>query len=54
MASLEAKRNFHYGLPEGAYEIEAWHERLGTQRKQVEVKSGETTTVDFTFTRPQK
>lgn len=36
------------GLPDGTYEVEAWHERLGTQRQTVTV-SGGTTTADFTF-----
>jgi plastocyanin len=40
------------GLPAGDYEIEAWHERLGTQRVKVTVRDGETATVDFTFKRP--
>jgi len=41
-------------LPPGEYEIEAWHEVLGTQTATVKVGEGETATHDFTFTRPQK
>jgi len=37
------------GLPAGSYEVEVWHERLGTQRHQVEVGEGGTGKVDFTF-----
>lgn len=39
------------GLPAGTYEIEAWHERLGTQTATVTVADGETKAADFTFTR---
>lgn len=39
------------GLAAGTYEIEAWHERLGTLTKSVTVKDGETQSVDFTFER---
>lgn len=39
------------GLEPGTYEIEAWHERLGTQTAKVTVAAGETKTVDFTFKR---
>lgn len=37
------------GLPQGTYEIEAWHEKLGTKTMQVTVGDNETKTVDFTF-----
>jgi plastocyanin len=37
------------GLPPGTYEIEAWHEKAGTQRTTVTVGSGETKTADLTF-----
>lgn len=40
-------------LPAGSYEIQAWHERLGTKTVSVEVEEGETATVDFVFERPQ-
>jgi len=39
------------GLPPGSYEIEAWHERLGTQTQTVTVADGESATADFEFTR---
>lgn len=39
------------GLQPGTYEIEAWHERLGTQTATVTVGDGETGTADFTFSR---
>jgi len=38
------------GLPPGAYVIEIWHERLGTQTQEVEVAAGETKDVTFTYT----
>lgn len=40
------------GLPAGEYEIEAWHERLGTQRAKVTVAASGEAVADFTFTRP--
>lgn len=39
------------GLEGGTYEIEAWHERLGTQTASVTVAAGESQTVDFVFKR---
>jgi len=36
-------------LPPGEYEIEAWHETLGTQQQKVTLKDGEAATLDFTF-----
>ena len=39
------------GLPAGTYELEAWHERLGTQTATVTVADGESATQAFTFTR---
>ena len=41
-------------LPAGKYEIEAWHEKLGTQKFTVEVAEGDTKTLDITFSRPEK
>lgn len=41
-------------LPPGEYEIEAWHEVLGTKTGKVTVKSGEDVTIDFTFARPKR
>jgi len=40
------------GLPEGAYEIEAWHETLGTARQVVNVTEGERREIEFSFSRP--
>jgi len=37
------------GLPAGTYEIEAWHERLGTQSTSVTVADGQAAEVAFTF-----
>lgn len=37
------------GLPPGEYEIEAWHEKLGTQTSKVKVEAGQAATADFTF-----
>ena len=42
------------GLEPGEYEIEAWHEVLGTRRATVTVTDGDDAAVDFTFTRPRK
>lgn len=39
------------GLPPGTYELEAWHEKLGTRTAKVTLKAGETVTVNFTFKR---
>lgn len=39
------------GLPPGTYEVEAWHEKLGTQTATVTVDEGGEATADFTFTR---
>lgn len=39
------------GLPAGTYEVEAWHEKLGTQKQTVTVKAGETKEITFTFKR---
>jgi plastocyanin len=40
------------GLDPGTYEIEAWHEKLGTQKASVTVGADETKTVAFTFSPP--
>jgi len=37
------------GLPAGTYEIEAWHEKLGTQTMSVTVPDGGSATADFSF-----
>lgn len=39
-------------LPAGTYEIEAWHEKMGTQTASVTVTDGETKEANFTFSRP--
>ena len=41
------------GVPAGTYTLEAWQEKLGTVDQQVEVKDGETVTVDFSYGPPQ-
>ena len=41
------------GLPAGTYTIEAWHERLGTQRSAVTLLDGLTGMVDLTFALPE-
>jgi plastocyanin len=35
------------GIPPGKYTVKVWHESLGTQEKQVEVKASATTKLDF-------
>ncbi len=42
------------GLAPGKYEIEAWHEVLGTRRGTAVVGEGEDAPVDFSFTRPKR
>lgn len=39
------------GLPAGTYEVEAWHEKLGTQVSTVTVAANASETVDFAFSR---
>ncbi len=41
------------GLPAGTYEIEAWHERLGTLKSPVTLLDGIAAMVELTFTRPE-
>jgi plastocyanin len=41
------------GLPDGTYEVEAWHERLKTKSGSVTISGGKGT-VDFSFTTPKK
>jgi Carboxypeptidase regulatory-like domain len=41
-------------LPAGTYEVEAWHEKLGTQTASVTVGASDTKTVDFSFKVPGK
>lgn len=33
----------------GTYELEVWHEKLGSQRKEVTVEAGKKTVVEFTY-----
>jgi plastocyanin len=42
------------GLEPGAYEIEAWHERLGKQTAKVTVSADKAGEANFTFTRPSR
>jgi plastocyanin len=39
-------------LPDGTYEVEAWHEKLGTKSGSVTVAGGKPGTVDFAFAPP--
>jgi hypothetical protein len=39
-------------LPAGTYEIEAWHEKLGSKVEKVTVADGESKTLDFKFSAP--
>ena len=41
------------GVPDGTYEVEAWHERLGTQNGSVTV-SGGAASVNFSFKVPKR
>jgi len=36
-------------VPAGKYEVQAWHEQLGTLVQSIEVKSGQAVTLDFTY-----
>lgn len=40
------------GLPAGDYEVEAWHEKYGTQTAKLKVGAGEAKAQDFQFTKP--
>ena len=40
-------------LPDGTYEIDAWHEKLGTKTASITVAGGNAT-VDFSFSAPNK
>ena len=39
-------------VPAGTYRLKVWHESLGVQERQVEVKGGTTSRVDFTLSSP--
>jgi len=41
-------------LPAGTYEIQAWHEKLGTQKATISVGASDTKTSDFKFSPPTK
>lgn len=41
-------------LPAGTYEVEAWHEKLGTKTATITVAEGDNATADFTFAAPTK
>ena len=36
-------------VPAGKYKVEIWHEKLGKQTQEVEVKAGETAKLDIEF-----
>jgi hypothetical protein len=49
-AVSDDKGNFTIkGLPAGEYDLEAWHEKFGTQTLHVKVGAGDTGNSDFTF-----
>lgn len=37
------------GLPDGAYTLEAWHEKLGSQTQAITIQGGQTSPVEFVF-----
>jgi plastocyanin len=41
------------GLPAGSYEVEIWHERLGTKTAKVTVGADDTQTLDFSMSTPK-
>ena len=41
-------------LPDGTYDIEAWHEKLGTKTGKATIAGGAVQNIDFTFTAPVK
>ena len=42
------------GVPAGTYEVEVWHERLGTKTVSVTVGDSDTQTLDFSLSVPKK
>jgi plastocyanin len=40
------------GLPDGTYEVEAWHEKLGIKTGSVTIAGGKAATIDFSFAPP--
>ena len=47
----KAGGTFELKLPPGQYEITAWHEKLGPQKQNIEVKDGQNT-LNFSFKAP--
>ncbi len=41
-------------LPAGKYEMEAWHEKLGSQKVSVVLAEGQTKEINFTFSKPSQ
>jgi hypothetical protein len=41
------------GLPAGEYEVEAWHEKLGTAVQKVKVGEGESKAIEFKFAKKE-
>ena len=50
LTSLNGKFEIR-NLPAGTYLLEAWHEKLGTQTSTVEVKEGEISASNFSFSK---
>jgi hypothetical protein len=42
------------GVPAGTYEVEAWHEKLGSKTASVTVGDSDTQTLDFSLSVPKK
>ncbi|MCB1041983.1 MAG: carboxypeptidase regulatory-like domain-containing protein [Acidobacteria bacterium] len=42
------------GLDAGTYEVEVWHEKLGTQTQSVTIGQDESKSLDFSFSMPSK
>jgi plastocyanin len=49
---LKLNGSYEFKLPKGAYQINVWSEKLGTQSQLVEMKEGEMRQLDFTLTLP--
>jgi hypothetical protein len=41
-------------VPPGTYTIEAWHEKYGPATKNVTIRAGTTTMIDFSYTESTK
>jgi hypothetical protein len=48
-AAADADGRFQLTLPPGRYHVTAWHDRLPSETKDVDIHSGETRTVSFTL-----